>query len=117
MDVEIVDSGLKRDSVGRRIESDAERERLLEAYDVSGQTQRAFAEQHGLAYNTLVYWLKLRRHKEQAAGAGSKSVSLFHEVSLPSVSPSLLEVCLPDGMVLRGGDAESLAALAKALRC
>lgn len=116
MDVEIVDSGLKRDSVGRRIESEVERKRLLEAYDVSGQTQKAFAEQHGLAYSTLVYWLKLRRQKEHAT-AGSKSVSLFQEVSLPSVSPSVLEVCLPDGMVLRGGDAESLAALAKALRC
>lgn len=116
MDVEIVDTGLKRDSVGRRIESEAERERLLEAYDASGLTQKAFAEQHGLAYSTLVYWLKLRRQKMQTA-AGSKSVSLFREVSLPSVSPSVLEVCLPDGMVLRGGDAASLAALAKALRC
>ncbi|WP_309401090.1 IS66 family insertion sequence element accessory protein TnpA [Cerasicoccus maritimus] len=116
MDIEIVDSGLKRDSVGRRIESDAERERLLEAYDVSGQTQKAFAVQHGLAYSTLVYWLKLRRQKEQAA-AIPKTVSLFQEVSLPSVSPSFLEVCLPDGLVLRGGDAETLAVLAKALRC
>ncbi|MFB9902298.1 hypothetical protein ACFFOV_17900, partial [Cerasicoccus arenae] len=114
--VEIVDTGLKRDSCGRRIESEAERERLLEAYDVSGLTQKAFAEQHGLAYSTLVYWLKLRRQKKEAV-AGPACVSLFQEVSMPSVSPLVLEVRLPDGMVLRGGDAASLAALAKALRC
>ena len=116
MDVELVDTGLKRDSCGRRIESAVERERLLEAYDVSGLTQKAFAEQHGLAYSTFIYWLKLRRQKNHAV-AGARSVSLFQEVSLPPVSRPALEICLPDGMVLRGDDAESLAALAKALRC
>ncbi|WP_425491909.1 IS66 family insertion sequence element accessory protein TnpA [Cerasicoccus arenae] len=49
---------------------------MLEAYGVSGLTQKAFAEQHGLAYSTLVYWLKLRRRKKPGEGE-SKCVSLF----------------------------------------
>ena len=116
MDVELVETGLKRDSRGRRIESEAERERLLESYDVSGLTQKAFAKREGLAYSTLVYWLKLRRQKSQTTTRPDVG-SLFEEVMMPLSSPSFLEVCLPDGLVLRGGDAESLAALAKALRC
>ncbi|MBC2592653.1 hypothetical protein H5P28_15575 [Ruficoccus amylovorans] len=116
MDLELVDTGAKRDSRGRRIESREERERLLESYDGSGLTQKAFARREGVAYNTLVYWLKQRRERSQAGG-GVESKPLFHEMTVPSCGASLLEVCLPEGLILRGGDAQSLAALVKALRC
>ncbi|MEO0797477.1 MAG: hypothetical protein AAFX93_20175 [Verrucomicrobiota bacterium] len=116
MDVEIVDTGLKRDSCGRRIESEVERERLLAAYDVSGLTQKAFAEREGITYSTFIYWLRQRRQKSRS-DASTQAVNLFQEVSLSPSLTAVLEVILPDGMVLRGGDAESLAVLAKALGC
>lgn len=69
-----------------------------------------------MAYNTLVYWLEQRRERSQAGG-GVESKPLFDEVTVPTCAASLQEVCLPDGLILRGGDAQSLAALVKALRC
>lgn len=116
MDVEIVDTGSKRDSRGRRIEGGEERERLLEAYDVSGLTQKAFAEREGIAYSTFVSWLKQRRQRSRADTCQEAAPS-FHEFSLPMGSSSALEVCFPDGMVIRGSDADSLVSLVKALRC
>lgn len=115
MEVELLDTGSKRDIRGRRIESAAERDRLLAAYDGSGLTQKAFAAREGIVYSTFVSWLKQRR--QQRTGEASKSATVFHEVMLSSGSMSPLEVCLPDGTVLRGSDAHSLAALVKALRC
>ena len=115
MDAELVDTGLIRDSRGRRIESAQERERLLAAYDDSGLTQKAFAAREGIAYSTFVSWLKKRRRKLQEPA--NTPETLFHEVTMPTASPPLIEVCFPDGMVLRGRSAEALASLVKALRC
>ena len=116
MDVELVETGSKRDSRGRRIECGEERARLLEAYDASGLTQKAFAEREGVAYSTFVSWLKQRRQRRRADTCQGVAPS-FHEVALPMASSSALEVCFPDGMVIRGSDADSLVALVKALRC
>lgn len=119
MEVELLETGSKRDSRGRRIEGGEERERLLDAYEASGLTQKAFARREGVAYSTFVSWLKQRRHRRRAeSGADAlQSEAPFHELTLPGCEGGSLEVCFPDGMVLRGGDASSLAALVKALRC
>lgn len=115
MEVELLDTGLKRDVRGRRIEGAGERERLLAAYDVSGLTQKAFAAREGIVYSTFVSWLKQRR--QQHSGEAPASAAVFHEVVLSSGAVSPLEVCFADGLVLRGSDAHLLATLVKALRC
>ena len=47
MDLELVDTGAKRDSRGRRIESREERERLLASYNESGLTRKGFCTARG----------------------------------------------------------------------
>lgn len=81
-----------------------------------GLTQKAFAEREGVAHSTFVSWLKQRRQRRRADSFREAGPS-FHELSLPMASSSQLEVCFPDGMVVRGNDADSLVALVKALRC
>jgi len=115
MEAEFVGNGSRRASGGRRIAGDGERARLLEAYDASGLTQRAFAEREGVAYGTFVSWLKQRRQRRRGGIAPAGAV--FHEVTMPPSPPAPLEVFLPDGMVVRGYDAASIATLIKALGC
>ena len=127
MDVEIVETGSKRDASGRRIESMQERERLLASYDCSGLTQVAFAKREGIAYSTFVYWIKYRRQcqrKGKACATPPKPTApkqVFHEVAAPAPTPEPgllnLEVSLPDGSIVRGTDPHALASLIKALRC
>ena len=107
---ELVETGEKRDTRGRKIADAARRAEVLAAYDTCRLTQKAFARQEGVRYYTLTYWLKLRR-KEQAA---SNPPVRFAEVHLGARAPGL-EVGLPGGVVIRGDDVGRVAALVKAL--
>ena len=109
---ELVESGEKRDLAGRRIVSAAERKRLLCAYDRSGLTQGAFSRQEGIKYSTLVWWLKQRRESNRAG----KPITFEQYRIGERVHTAGLEVVLPDGTRLRGGDPAMLAELVKALR-
>lgn len=109
---ELVDSGEKRDLSGRKLTGEARRTALLAAYDRSGLTQRVFAAREGVSYHTLVTWLG-RRREQLGAKTGAAAVR-FAEVRMPRSSASL-EVCLPNGIVIRGGDAAAIAALVKVL--
>jgi hypothetical protein len=51
---EVLDSGAKRDSCGRRVSTEQRRGELLAAYDSSGLTQKAFAEREGLNVPGLI---------------------------------------------------------------
>jgi len=111
-EIELVDSGEKRDLVGRRIVRREERERLLAAYDESGLTQRAFAHREGIKASTLVWWLKQRRERNR----GNKPVQFEeYRISEP-VNTAPLEVVLADGTRVRGSDASMLAQLVKSLQ-
>jgi hypothetical protein len=109
---EVVDTGEKRDACGRRIVLPRERESMIAAYERSGLTQRAFAEREKIGFYRFVSWLKQhRRHRAKSA---------FVEVKLPgrSVAVSNVEVTLPNGVVVRGGDLEQIAKLVERLaRC
>lgn len=48
----------KRDERRRRITRAAEREALVQAYEESGLTQKAFAKQEGVKYTTFVSWVQ-----------------------------------------------------------
>ena len=109
----------KSDRQGRRIRGAAEWSCILERYDSSGLTQRAFCAREGLRFGTLVAWLGRRRKSGGVVSDSEQSEPKFHELSLsrPSASSSAsLEVNLPDGTVLRGSQASELAELVRLLR-
>lgn len=111
-EIELVDTGEKRDLVGRRIVSREERERLLADFDGSGLTQRAFARREGIKSSTLVWWLKQRRERNR----GNKPVQFEeYRISEPE-NTAPLEVVLADGTRVRGSNPAMLAELIKVLR-
>lgn len=128
-DFEVLDDGARRDSRGRRRLPKAERERLARESFCSALSVRAFARQEGVNYHTLVLWRQQWRQSGGAAnqpdaaggrGHGNEDARAiaFAELRVPGCAPAAaLEVHLPDGTLLRGGDAAALATLAKALRC
>jgi hypothetical protein len=116
----VIETGEQRDKRGRRITPIARRVELVEAWRRSGLTQAAFARHEGLRYPTFAGWVQTLRTQ----GAPAASAVRFAELRLPSstsapmseTSVAALEVRLPDGMIVRGGDAASVAALVQALR-
>jgi transposase-like protein len=111
---ELVDSGEKRDTRGRRIARKEERLALIAAYEESGLTQRAFANREGVKYCTFTTWLSQHRR-----GAGGRPKATFAEVSLGEGggrAPGMIEVVLPDGVIVRGADPETIAVLISKLR-
>jgi hypothetical protein len=126
-EAELIETGEKHDVLGRRRTPRERREELLSAYRESGLTQMAFAKREGIRYSTFCTWAQAERRNGvlPPAPAGRKGrrgerapAVRFTEVSLPGVPAPVagLEVRLPDGTVLRGGSAEELAALVRALR-
>ena len=105
---ELIES--KRDERGRKITPRAEREAFVHAYEASGLTQKAFAARERINYTTFVAWVQDCRRQVAPPKVG------FAELTLPR-SALPLEVQLPDGMTLRGGNAEELARLLQLIRC
>ena len=77
------------------------------AWQVSDLTQKAYCEQQELRYNTFGYWVrKLRRAAEPATkkkGAG------FVPVIPATVQPTGLTLSLPNGLEIRGIEANNLS--------
>jgi len=118
--IEVWDEGQKRDGRGRQIFDQAERDRLIERYEKSGQTQRVFAEQEGINYTTFVGWLS-RRRKGSRKSANPGKGPAFTEVMLSSARGDCggsweVEVVLPDRILIRGQSAREVAALVKLLQ-
>lgn len=113
---ELVDTGEKRDTRGRRVTPLARRAQVVEIYRDSGLTMAAFARREGIRYSTLAGWVA-----KTPRACATKSAIKFAEVRLPMAVPSAppgdqLEVRLPDGTVLRGGRVADVVALVRALR-
>ena len=108
---ELVDTGEKRAKNGRRMIPAEAREALIAEYETSGLTQRAFALREGLSFCTFTTWLARQRKAQRK--------SKFTEVSVAQPKESgVLEIVLPNGVVLRGKEVEPLAALMERLgRC
>ena len=131
---ELVETGERRDTLGRRRTPAERRAELLAAFRTSGLTQRAFARREGLNYTTFCTWAQAARRSGRlpVAPAGRKPRLRpvagtgpgwpFVEVQpapagpTPAAGAAGLEVRLPDGTLLRGGSAAGLAKLVRALR-
>ena len=128
-----METGEKRDTLGRRRTPLARRAELLAEYRQSGLTQTAFARREGVRYSTFCTWAQAERRSGglPPAPAGGKRRRVagtpavrppgrinFVEACLPAVAAPVpgLEVRLSDGTVLRGSSAVELAALVRALR-
>ena len=61
--LEVVETEMRKDLRGRRYYSSKQIQEILENYDKSDLTQRAFAEREGKRYNTFTTWLMYRRLK------------------------------------------------------
>jgi hypothetical protein len=111
--VAVVELG-KHDAQGKRLANPGEKKRLLEAFELSGLTQHAFAKQEGIKYYTFATWVRNQRLREQKKGAAPK----FLEVGLPPEGNGgfRLEITFPDGIVIRGYRCAELLELARAMR-
>ena len=111
---ELVEDGAKRDKRGRRLMSAQGVEQLLSEYDQSGLTQAAFARRAGVKYPTFASWMQARRAKS----GDNRGEVRFAQIQLPvaNASAAELSVTLPDGVIVRGTQAQALAELVRALR-
>ena len=82
----------------------------MRAYTQSGLTQKAFAEREGIKYPTLVSWIQASVGRQSAPKVG------FAELTMKGAAGPL-EVQLPDGTVIRGGNAQEIARLVQLVRC
>jgi transposase-like protein len=133
-ETELVETGERRDALGRRRTPRERRAELLRAYRASGLTQKAFARREGVHYTTFCTWAQAERRSGRlpVAPAGGKkrrqpvafeaARMAFREVQLSPSAPVAgsglagLEVRLADGTLLRGGSAAELVKLVRALR-
>ncbi|MDD2764066.1 MAG: hypothetical protein PHE83_08865 [Opitutaceae bacterium] len=126
---ELIETGEKRDALGRRRTPRERRTELLAAYRASGLTQVAFARREGLRYSTFCTWAQAERRAGKLSVAPAGRSRRRRGVAVPAVrfveaclpGPGKLPVCglevrLPDGTVMRSGSAVELAALVQALR-
>ncbi|MBI3886177.1 MAG: hypothetical protein HY302_10670 [Opitutae bacterium] len=123
---ELVHHEERRDRMGRRHVPAVRRRELLAMFYDSGLTRQAFARRERIRYTTFCTWVQ-REGKTGVRPKAPKPVRppqrinfaeacLPGPVALPVSAPCGLEVRLPDGTVVRGGRAEELAALVRALR-
>ncbi len=117
----LVETGEKRDRLGRRITPAARRAELVAAWRTSGLTQTAFARREGIVYSSFTAWVQAARLQPVAAAAKPAHAPVrFVEAKLPAppLSPPSFAWCvrLPDGTELRGQRAGDLAELLRALR-
>lgn len=109
---EVVNTGEKRDALGRRMAGAEQRAALIAAYEASGLTQREFTRREGLSYWSFAKWLSRTRTRQQP-----RAKATFAEVAaIAGRGSSPVEVALPDGVVVRGSDLEQVVGLVERLR-
>jgi transposase-like protein len=114
---EVVETGEKRDRLGRKLTSAARRASLVATWRQSGLTQAAFARREGVRYPTFASWVQQARQSQTCRHPRAPERIAFAEVAAPAPAPTVrLEVRLADGTTVRGERPESLAQLVRALR-
>jgi transposase-like protein len=69
---EVIETGEKRDTLGRRRTPRERLAELLMMYKESGLTQRAIARREGVNYTTFCAWVQAERERTPSAPAGRK---------------------------------------------
>lgn len=114
--MELVETGEKRDRLGRKITPARRREELVAAWRESGLTQAEFARREGVRYPTFATWVQQERPGNERVKASPGKLR-FAEVQVPAATGvPRVEVRLADGTVVRGASAREVAAVARALR-
>ena len=133
------DEILKTDVLGRVRVPREKREELLDAFEASGMSGQAFAEQHGVHVQTFASWIQKRRRargdydhadtrrklrmrkNKQKSEQGSSEGALMNliEVQVGSHDKDetpALEIALPGGAVVRVSSESQFALLKSLLR-
>lgn len=114
--MELVETGEKRDRVGRTITPASRREELVGAWQCSGLTQAEFARREGVRYPTFASWVQQQRVAKGTQPSAVPKVR-FAEVQLPAtVGTPTVEVRLADGTLVRGASVHEVLAVVRALR-
>ena len=113
---EVVETGDRRDTRGRKRVTAERREKLLAAWRMSGKTMAAFARAEGISYPTMAGWAS-RANKTSTDSAPFT----FAQVQVPEMdafaqSDRMLEVRLADGTMVRGRTTADMIALVRGLR-
>ena len=86
----------------------------IEAWQQSGQTQQAFCKAHDLNVARFGYWL--RKHRQAATPDQPNQPRGFVPVTMSAPAPcNGLSVRLPNGLEVRGIDADNLPLAAQLL--
>jgi transposase-like protein len=85
---ELVETGEKRDRLGRKITPVARRAELVSAWRESGLTQAEFARREGITYSSFAAWVQAERRVAEGAPRAPKPAVRFTEVRLPAAAMS-----------------------------
>ena len=115
-EAEVVIDESRRDRRGRVLLSEERWNELLAGYEKSGQSQKQYCREAGINVHTFVARLAKQRRGCLATG-GVAVPSGFVEAKLPApmLGSQLLEVLLPNGLLLRGTDPTALGALLRSV--
>jgi hypothetical protein len=115
VDTEVVAEESRRDRRGRTLLCEERWAELFAGYEKSGQSQREYCREQGINIHTFVARLAKRRRERVVVGS---AVGGFVEAKMPAglFGSQLLEVLLPNGLLLRGSEPASLALLVRVLQ-
>lgn len=92
----------------------SQRLQMVERFQRSGMTRKAFAAQEGVPRSTLDFWLYVASHRPTPSSVMFREV----EVSLPAAQPAgwAMEIESPEGLRIRCREALGGSELARLLR-
>ena len=76
---------------------------LIEKYQNSPLSQKAFCKQEDLPYSTFTYWLKKYRGFKQATGTAQDFIPVKINERSPQKQSNRCEIEFPGGIVIRIG--------------
>jgi len=112
--LEVVETDMRKDLRGRRYYSSKQIQEILENYNKSDLTQRAFAVRECVSYSTLTTWLMQRRFKVKE-NPNFAEVALSKPRNRDESKEMGLQIQLTNEIILRGSNSEQLALLLKAI--
>ena len=102
---------MKQDSINHRAHGSQEMTVLISRYRASGLGLERFAQEQGIPYGRLHYWLYQKRRAKAPKPPTQTPTPVFHEVrltsSLPVATGWAAEISLPGGLAIRFSAAAS----------